>query len=290
MVCLSLEERDISYIHEPISAGKGYQAPKVALHALDTANQLAFSDLSEKTEQIIKTAMKHLDVFRERIEMAKLLLPTCNFTQTMGPDQTVDAITNMKFKSQLVKDVLQLRDDIREMKRHFMFLKKPHSMYSRQRSKIKKKNNIPISLNGSRRNLEKKRSSKEGFEIFEKQLMAQFPRLYSELSISQMETSNSINLEKIDSNFSNSPLTVAGNCKINDALFFDDKILDTGISYELIPEFYQELSFETSFDNRNKLLSFFDANNDIKSINTCFSYIGSELFGRFLQSYEKIQH
>ncbi|EMR08283.1 hypothetical protein PNEG_03447 [Pneumocystis murina B123] len=237
MVCLSIEEKDIFYIHEPIPTRSGYEALEVTLHTSDTTNQQAFLDLSEETEQIIRSAMKHLDIFGERIEMAKLLLPKCDFIQTISSDQTMNITTNnLKFTSQLVKDILKLRDDIREMKRHFIFLKKPHSiLYLKQKSKIlKKKNNITISLNGAKKNLEKEKSSKEGFKIFEKQLMARFPRLYSELSISQIETSNLINLEKTDSDFSNSALATAGHCKINDALFFDNKILDTGISYEFI--------------------------------------------------------
>ncbi|KTW25801.1 hypothetical protein T552_03414 [Pneumocystis carinii B80] len=255
----------------------------------DTTNQENFLDISEKTEETIKSAMKHLDIFGERLEKAKRMLSRGDFIQITSSDQSMEITKDVKYTSQVVKDVLKLRDDIREMKRHFKFLKKPYSMkYLKQKSKIMKKKDISSSLNSTEKNHGKERNLNEEFEIFEKQLMARFPRLYSETPNSQIEGSNSANLEKTDTDFNNSTLRTEDNSKINEALFFDDKIIDNGISYELIPEFYQELNFNTSFENGDKLISFFDANSDSKSMDRHISYIRPEFIENFFEAIKKL--
>lgn len=288
MICFFPEEKNVFCTNEPTFCERNSIDSGDIGNILNMTDQQSFMMLSEKTEQTIKSAMKCLEVFGERLEKAKTLLSTNDFTQTIESDQTMDGIiNNTKFKSQLVQDMLKLKNDIRDMRERFAFSKKKHYPMSHleQEFDISKKNLLDASKT---KHLKKTWLTKKDFETFEKQLAERFPILSSELSISQTETPDSIILTESDSDSNDSTLITTNHCETNKSLFLGDKVLNTEVSWESIPEFYQPLNFETFLKNNTEFLSFSDTNDDIENIDTHFSYIEPKLVGRLFQAMKRL--
>ncbi|KAG5439673.1 hypothetical protein PCK2_000713 [Pneumocystis canis] len=218
---------------EPISLQVHCTDAEKMVDTVDSLNQLTFLALSIATEQTMESAMKHLNLFGERLEEAKALLSVCPPTQTSKVESSIDTT----IQSQLVQDMLKLRDDIRDLKERILFSRNwPYSIpSSQQTSEILKKNNV---LNTSSNILKKDFKiaglSKEDYQAFERDLITRFPILSSELSISKTDLSNSKILMEQNSDFNVlsifshmntsdiSDLAISDHCKTDNGLFLND--------------------------------------------------------------------
>ncbi|KAG5519492.1 hypothetical protein PMAC_002120 [Pneumocystis sp. 'macacae'] len=273
--------------------------------AADTPDFLDSFSLSIATEQIIESAMKHLNIFGKRLERAKTLISESDYTETISANQAVDIMlyNNMGFASQneLIQDMLKLGNDIRDMKERIMFSRDWQRHISlNHTSQILKNNILDTSLDIAKQGFEAARLLKKSYDIFEKDLMIRFPILSSELSVYEKDISNSKFLTETDSDSnifsmsshtnasSVSTLTTIDHYKSNDELILESAMLNTEISSELISNFCHPLNFNVFLENDIQSSFLNMTNSDIKSINKYFSCMEPELVERLFEAMKKL--
>ncbi|KAG5438473.1 hypothetical protein PCANB_002576 [Pneumocystis canis] len=292
---------------DPILTSAYCAGAEDTVDSMESLNQPTFLALSIATEQTMESAMKHLNSFGERLEEAKALLSMYNSRQTSDAEHSMDVtMYNINFvsQSQLIQDMLKLGDDIRDLKERILFSRNcPYSMSSLQQTfqTLKKNNVLDTSSNTVKKGSEEvERLSKENYLTFERDLMTRFPILSSELSISQTGLSNSRILMENNSDFNVlsifshmntsdiSELAILDHFNTDNELFLNDTILNTEVSWESIPEFYQSLDFDLFLDDKESSLSLNMANNNVRNIDSYFSCIEPQLFGRLFEAMKRL--